>query len=177
MEETVEHPFSGDGTLYKKPPSSSKLLQHLSQAMPNAKSDMTQGMTSSQQQAVKETAVHEEVILRDIVEGCSDDREGNYFDKYVGGVSVKSSIDLSHAIISEPTSEEIISLAEFIGNNVDNTPFLPSQEPSDDEQLILNQTWVQYMMILKMKLLKYHWNFVYLPGRGKANTLRQCQTM
>ena len=95
--------------------------------MPNAKLDMTQGMTSSQQQAVKETAVHDEVILHDIVEGCSDDCEGNYFDEYGGGVSVKSSIELSHAIISEPTSEEIISLAEFIGDNVDNTPFLPSQ--------------------------------------------------
>ena len=134
MEESIEHTFSGDGTLSEKPPSSSKLSQHLSQAMPNAKSDITQGMTSNQQQAVKETAVHEEVILRDIVEGCSDDHEGNYFDEYGGGVFVKSSIDLSHAIISEPTSEEIISLAEFIGNNVDNTPFLPSQEPSDDEQ-------------------------------------------
>ena len=132
MEETVEHHFTGDGTLSKKP--SSKLLQHLSQGMPNAKLDITQGMTSSQQQAVKETAVHEEVMLCDIVEGCSDDREGNYFDEYGGGVSVKSSIDLSHVVISEPTSEEIISLAEFIGDNVDNTPFLASQEPSDDEQ-------------------------------------------
>ena len=39
MKDTVEHHFTGDGTLSKKP--SSKLLQHLSQGMPNGKSDIT----------------------------------------------------------------------------------------------------------------------------------------
>ena len=106
---TSQHPFSSS-------------LMHLT----------TDELTNSQR-ATKETAVHEEVILRDMVQGCSDDRDGNYFDEYGGGVSVQQNVTNNKEIIDEPTLEQIISLNDFIGDDNDNTPYVPSQETSDDE--------------------------------------------
>ena len=92
----------------------------------------TDELTNSQR-ATKQTAVHEEFILRNMVQGCSDDRDGNYFDKYGGGVSVQQNVTNNKEIIDEPTLEQIISLNDFISDDNNNTPYVPSQETSDDE--------------------------------------------
>ena len=131
--QSTQTPSSGDGgaTCQPKPSTSS-----FSQPLPGFKSAQSllgdDGLTNSQK-VNKETAVHEEVILRDMVDACFDDREGNYFDEYGGGVSVQPGIDLTNAVVEEANSDEIMALAEFMGEDDDNTLFVPSQEPSDDE--------------------------------------------
>ena len=128
----TQTPSSGCGTTSQPQPLTSSFSQKVPQFKTAHSLFDDAGLTNSQRQ-MKDTAVHEEVILRDTVDACTDDREGNYFDEYRGGVSVQPGIDLTNAIVQEATSEEIMSLAEFFGEDDDNTPFVPSQETSDDE--------------------------------------------
>ena len=71
-----------------------------------------------------------------MVTSCVEDREGNYYDEYGGGVSgEKSSGSTSHQEESE-TSESIMSLVEFAGiEEEDTTPIAPSQGDSDSEDI------------------------------------------
>ncbi|MCG8621943.1 MAG: hypothetical protein MJE68_08125, partial [Proteobacteria bacterium] len=90
-------------------------------------------MTRSEQE-IDTNAKPAEFILRDIVSGCAEDRDGVFYDEYGGGVCPTTG-NLSQATSSpEKTSEEIMSLQEFIGDDDDPSPFVVSQEDSDGEQ-------------------------------------------
>ena len=94
----------------------------------------SQGLSFSQKQR-NETADHESIILRNMVSGCADDREGNFYDEYGSGLSDKAtnSVSTAHQIES---SESIMTFAEFVGTDEqDAMPFYPNQGDSDTEDI------------------------------------------